>query len=150
MREVISLCNKNNCWNRVLVVHLLVLGQLHELQGSGIKNPSLGVKVEVALGQIMQNSLKIYVTKKNAKHFGLYLSCYQMLMTVLLHGSLKCNWGLNNCNLQKNGFMVMGEKHSYMTGTNYIIQVSLQRILCQNENVDGCASWKNKHKHTLL
>lgn len=47
---------------RVLVVHLLVLGQLHELQGSGIKYPSLGVKVEVALGQIMQNSLKIYVT----------------------------------------------------------------------------------------
>lgn len=41
---------------------MLVLGQLHELQGSGIKYPSLGVKVEVALGQIMQNSLKIYVT----------------------------------------------------------------------------------------
>lgn len=53
-------------------------------------------------------------------------------MTVWLHGSLKCNWGLNNCNLQKNGFMVMGEKQSQMTGTNYIIKVSLQRILCQN------------------
>lgn len=46
----------------VLVVHLFVLGPLHAFQGSSIKYPSLSVKVELALGQIMQNSLKIYIT----------------------------------------------------------------------------------------
>lgn len=65
------------------MLHLLVLIQLHALQGSSLKYPSLIVKVELELGQIMHNSLKIYITVyRTGKCFGLYLNCSQMWMTV--------------------------------------------------------------------